>query len=142
MPRVYRSSVKETTHKAPPDSPCPHPHPPYQAQPAAEDAAHTAAEEAGHTVAAHTDTLHDIEVDTPAPDNAVNTVSGPPSGIDSSVTMRPPQHQPYQVMCPPSLPLPRPGKGGRTACFSLCALLVELCTLPHLGLSLVTSGGL
>jgi len=50
MPRVYRSPVKETTHKAPLESP----YPPYQAQPAAEEAAHT---EAG--------TPPDVAFDTP-----------------------------------------------------------------------------
>jgi len=113
MPRVYRSSVKETTRKAPLESP--HPHPPYQAHTAAEEeAAHTvAAEEAAHTAAveeaAQADTLvetepdtlgdihipHDvdtsaeIQADTPAPD----TVSSPSFGIDPSVTMRPQHHQ-------------------------------------------------
>ena len=142
MPRVYRSPVKETTHKAPLESP--HPHPPYQAQPTAKEATHTAAEKASHTDtprdnAADTprdieaDSPPDIEADTPAPNNVVDadTVSGPPSGIDPSVTMIPPQHQPYQVSCP----LPRPTKGGCTACFSLRALLVEFCCLPNLNLS-------
>ena len=142
MPRVYRSPVKETTHKAPLESP--HPHPPYQAQPTAKEATHTAAEKASHTdtprdTAADTprdieaDSPPDIEADTPAPNNVVDadTVSGPPSGIDLFVTMIPPQHQPYQVSCP----LPRPTKGGCTACFSLRALLVEFCCLPNLNLS-------
>jgi len=122
----------------------PHPHPPYQAQPTAKEATHTAAEKASHTDtprdnAADTprdieaDSPPDIEADTPAPNNVVDadTVSGPPSGIDPSVTMIPPQHQPYQVSCP----LPRPTKGGCTACFSLRALLVEFCCLPNLNMS-------
>jgi len=148
MLRVYRSSVKETTHKAPLESP--HPHPPYQAQPAAEDATLNAAEEAAHTDTPHhtaadtprdieADTPPDIEADTPPPDNADNsdathadTVSGPPYEIDPSVTMRLPQHLSYQVSCPP---LPRPAKGGCTACFSLHALPVEFCCLRNLSLS-------
>ena len=131
MPRVYRSPVKETTRKAPLESP--HPHPPYQPLHAAEDAAaaeetaHTAVvEEARHIVAeeaAQADTPRETEHDTPsdtytppdtdnpteiqvAPDNAApdtpaldnvahaGNVSGPPSGIDPSVTSIPPQHQP------------------------------------------------
>jgi len=117
MPRVYRSSVKDTTRKAPLESP--HPQPPYQPLHAAEDAA--VAEEARHTVAEEiarsdtpretehdtpgdthtppdTDNPAEIQVapDTPAPDNAAHTgiVSGPPSGMDPSVTSIPPQHQP------------------------------------------------
>jgi hypothetical protein len=88
------------------------------------------------------DTPHDIEADTPSPDNVVDTphdhaahadtVSGPPSGIDPSVTMIPPQHQPYQVSCPP---LPRPAKGGHIASFSLRALLLKDCCLPNLTIS-------
>jgi hypothetical protein len=77
-------------------------------------AAHTTAEEAAHTdtppdIAADTprDTEADtppnnIEANTPPPDNAdnddaahVDTVSGPPSGMDPSVTLIPPQHQTY-----------------------------------------------
>jgi len=43
-----------TTHKGPPESSHPHPHPPYQALHAADDAAHiVAVEEAAHTVVAH-----------------------------------------------------------------------------------------
>ncbi|KEH37563.1 transmembrane protein, putative [Medicago truncatula] len=34
------------------------------------------------------------------PDNAADNVSDPPYGIDPSVMIRPPQHQPYQVSCP------------------------------------------
>jgi len=41
------------------------------------------------------------------PHNVVATVSGPPSGIDPSGMMILPQHQLYQVSCPP---LPRPAK--------------------------------
>jgi len=89
---------------------CPHPHPPYQGQPAAEEAAHTAIEEAAHTnmppdTAA--DTPRDIEADTPLdntegdtppPDNvdndvAADTMSGTPSEMDPFVKMRPQQHQ-------------------------------------------------
>jgi len=104
MPRVYRSAVKETTHKALLESP--HPNPTYQAQPAPEEAAHT---EATHTdmlpdTAADTprdikaDTPPDIEADTPPLDNVAHVdtshsvnddgahadiVLGPPSAIDS-----------------------------------------------------------
>jgi len=50
MTRVYRSSVNETTRKALLESP--HPHPPYLAHAAAEEAAHNGdAEEAAHIVA-------------------------------------------------------------------------------------------
>jgi len=51
MPRVNRSLVKATSHKAPLESP----HPTYQAQPVAEDAAHTEA-----------DTPPDTAADTPS----------------------------------------------------------------------------
>jgi len=53
MPRVYRSSVKETTRKALLESP--YPHPSYMAHTVAEEeATHSvAAEEAAHS-AAHT----------------------------------------------------------------------------------------
>jgi len=59
MPHVYRSSVKETNHKALLKSA----HPPYQGQPAAEEATHTVVE-AAHTAAdeaTYTDTPRDTE---------------------------------------------------------------------------------
>jgi K+-transporting ATPase c subunit len=40
------------------------------------------------------DTPPDTQANTPAPENDVDTVSGQSSGIDPSVTMTPPQHQP------------------------------------------------
>jgi len=112
MSRVYRSPIKETSRKAPLESP--HPYPPYQPLhfAAAEEARHTTAEEA-----AHADTPRETEPDTPgdthtspdtdnlaeiqavpdnaAPDNAAHagTVSGRLSGMDPSVTSIPPQHQ-------------------------------------------------
>jgi len=118
MPRFYLSLVKETTRKALLESP--HPHRPYQAHDVAEEeAAHTAtAEEAAHSAVeeaaqahtpvqteldtpgdTHTPPDTDTSADTPAPDNAAHanhagTVSGPPSGMDPSVTSIPPQHQP------------------------------------------------
>jgi len=119
MSRVYWSPVKETSRKAPLESP--HPHPPYQPLHAAEDAAHTAAaEEARHTAVekaaqvdiprqtepdtpsdTHTlpDTDSPVEIqsapDTPAPHNAAHagTVAGPQSGMVPYVTLIPPQHQ-------------------------------------------------
>ena len=59
MPSVYWSPVKATTHKATLESS----HPPYQDQPAAEEAAHTAA---GHIEVAHTDTPPNTTADTPS----------------------------------------------------------------------------
>ena len=40
----------------------------------------------------------------------------------------------------PPLPRHQPAKGECTASFSLCALLVEFCTLPDLIMSLISSG--
>ena len=120
MSRVYWSPVKETSRKAPLESP--HPHPPYQALHDDEEGRHTAAEEARHTAvekAAQVDIPRQTEPDTPsdthtppdtenpaefqaapdnaalhttAPDNAAHagTVSGPLSGMDPSVTSIPP----------------------------------------------------
>ena len=98
MPRVYRSSVKETTRKALLERP--HPHRPYKAHVATEEeAAHTTAEEAAqadtpvetkpdtpgdtHTPP-DTNTPAEIQADTRAPDNVAHagTVSAPPSGMD------------------------------------------------------------
>jgi len=161
MPRVYQSPVKETTRKAPLESP--HHHPPYQLLHAAEGAAHTAAaEKARHTAAkeaAQVDTPRETESDTPSDthtppdtdnpteiqaasdkpslDNAahVGTMSGPPSGMDPS--QMPPTTSTLVSVVPPTHPLPRPS-GGCSACFSLCALLVGT-SLPNLRL-LVLSG--
>jgi len=62
------------------------------------------------------DTPPNTEADTPPPGNTdnddvahVDTVSGPPFGMDPFVTLIPPRHQPYEVSCPL---LPRPAKGG------------------------------
>jgi len=61
-----------------------------------------------------TDTPPDIEADTPPPNNVADTrrdiVSGPPTGMDPSVTLIPPQHQPYEVSCP-DLSLDQPYEG-------------------------------
>jgi len=111
MSCVYRSLINETTRKTLLESP--HPHLPYQAHVATEEkAAHTtAAEEAAQAYTPvetksdtpgdtytppDTNTLADIQANTPAPDNVAHadTVSGPSSGMDLSVTSIPPQHQP------------------------------------------------
>jgi len=81
MPRVYRSPVKETSRKAPLESP--RPHPPYQPLHAAEDAAHTAAvEEARHTAAAEEAAQADIhrqtEPDTPGDTHTPLDTDNPP----------------------------------------------------------------
>jgi len=130
MPRVYQSPVKETTRKAPLESP--HPHPPYQLLHAAEGAAHTvAAKKARHTAAkeaTQVDTPRETEPDTPSdthtppdtdnpteiqaafdkpsPDNAahVGTMLGPPSGMDLSVTSMPPTTSTLVSVVPPTHP--------------------------------------
>jgi len=118
MPRVYRSSVKETTRKALLERP--HPHRPYKAHVAAEEeAAHTAAEEAAqadtpvetkpdtpgdtHTPP-DTNTPAEIQADTRAPDNVAHagTVSGPPSGMDPSVMLIPYSINPSKSRAPHS----------------------------------------
>ena len=93
------------------------PHPPYQAppepQPAAEEAAHievadTEADTPPNTVVdtppdIEADTSPGTEADTPhdvAVDVDTDIVLGPPPRMDLSVTLIPPQHQPYQVLCP------------------------------------------
>jgi len=163
MSRVYRSSVKETTRKALLESP--HPHRPYQAHAVAEEeAAHTAVaeEEAAHSAAAEeaaqvdtrvetepdtpgdthtppdTDTPAEIQADTPAPDNAAHAsiVSGPPSGMDPSVTLIPRNINPSKSRAP-TLPQPRLAIRSCSACFSLRALLVGA-GLPNLSLSVLS----
>jgi len=154
MSRVYRSSVKETTRKALLESP--HPHRPYQAHAVAEEeAAHTAVveEEAAQVdtrvetepdtpgdtdTPPDTDTLAEIQADTPAPDNAAHAsiVSGPPSGMDPSVTSIPRNINPSKSRAP-TLPQPRLAIRSCSACFSLRALLVGA-DLPNLSLSVLS----
>jgi len=98
MQRVYRSLVKVTTHKAPLESP--YPHPPYQAlhdaenaaQAATEEGRRTAAEETRHTAAEEAD-----QADTPC-QIVVDTLGDTHTPLDTK--------NPAEIQAAPHTPAP------------------------------------
>jgi len=79
----------------------------YHVAPAQEQTAHDDPHtDAGDTHQTNTGEAEAPQNDTPdpapahTPDNPADTVSGPPSGMDPSVTLIPQQHQCYQVLFP------------------------------------------